>query len=1369
MIKQTITWTALPRSSDGPSLRLSVFMAPRLWNDDPTVKVMPLSQFPDWLDWPDVIRQTTFEVEFDGGPTLPATVESAAPRSDLWKALFKPTTTVKPFAFEDLSGVEILSFPVATVHDTIKGIYQKVAINSGTDLPGREILANDPDLSDIAEEVERPDPWVPPPTDRGPVYVGGKEPEEPEPEEPEEKDGCLKGCLEGCSGCLFWPFRLLRQLLRKLGLSLLTVVMPVGGGWPERRREPEENPGPRLVPTLMAASAKKKAFDDLRAYVQPHSPVSKPLPTQAQIIDQYDFHQMISSLGDYPVLMRELGLVVDLVVTLDADLPAAQGRVRIVPTAPLATPTSNVTPRTRYELSAERFLARPRAGSDLSDGLLRLNEPNRFRVTQIDVAGSGIKLQNTATNVCGMELLNAWPANAPREAGLPALQTAGISIVRAEQVPELTRRFKHGYALNKFLSSIDTSPVSAFGGAGPEPDPSDELWADDVVRGWRLDVWDDKKGQWRSLCRRVGDYDFLELASGLLANVEDEGFTQMASTESLVEAPKRELRVHESLFTWDGWSLVAPRPGLTILPDHTEGKSGNTALTQFKLETKFRARPGSLPRLRFGWTYRVRARMVDLAGNSPFGPDDAAFKNTQPQVTPEFRFHRFEPLSPPPLVLRAVPVEGESLERLVVRSAIQDTPPDIANQTSERHVVPPKTSQLMAERHEVFDGVPGIRKDPAAYDLASREAGSLTERMVFPAGTLEPIPGIVKDEDPVQKRVHWLQTKEQFEVAFLPDNFARGVLFLGLPGMPGPDDVVDGINRIAFTGTWPDLKPFRLRLRGLEDGAAPAQPDWNAADRVLTVEVPQGVTLEVRYSSYFLKADLEKMGIWDWAREANPIDLADLEKLAEDGRNWLLLPFRTLALVHAVQQPLAIPVVSALTQAKLLGATDITLNGEVAIDAKSTGKIDLKAFWSDPFDDLAKTAFDPLTDFVEQNMHVEEILAPDATDDQLGVKSVKHAFGDTKHHRVSYSAIGTTRYREYFPPAILATPEKLIRPAPGEPGAAPFELSVPSSARPAAAKPIYSVPIFSWSESVNAGVITRKRRGGGLRVYMERPWYSSGAGELLGAVLRRSEHAPVTPEWKTLRKYVSEWGMDPLWNAAETAPLALGDFANAAATGTKLTLEELPGLRVDVAGFKPEYDKDRNLWFCDIALDAKRQYFPFIRLALARYQPESLEDAHLSPVVPSDFLQILPHRTAVYDTTDATKIGIRVSGPAYFHPQQEQLASPLVIARVERRRFETGDALGWEVITTHAIPAVQQTVDDTRWEGTVPLPNPAPGPLRILILEAEILATDPRAHLAAEAGLRTDFFPQDIDPLTGMAGRRDLGYRVTFADAIELP
>jgi len=1399
MIKQTLTWTALPKGSNGPKqagteLRFSVFVSPRLWNDDATVTTMPLGDFPDWLDWPALIGQASFHVEFDGGPALAATPENVSLRSDLWQALFKPTTSVRPFAFEDLSDALLHSFPAATVLDTVTSVYQKAAIDAGwgggVDLPGRTVLANDPGLADIARPVKPLPPWEPPETDRGPVFVGEKE--EPDDGDVDPGDGEEpSGCREGCLGCLTLPFRLLQRLFSSLGLSGVVLPMaadsvhPGDGGIenadtePDGAREANAAAGAEAAEASpMAASQQQAAFSQLHDFVQPHTLNSVALPTQNEIEDQYDFHQMIASLGDYPNLMRYMGLVVDLVVTLGNDLPADQGAVKVSATLPLATATTHASPRTRYELGAERFLAQARAGSELRNGMLRLDDTSRFRVAMTDVAGSGLKLQNTATNMRGMTALAAWPANAPEEAGLPSLQTAGISVVRREQTVELIRRFDHGFALNGFLAAIDSSPMPVYAGSGSPPAPSDELFAEDLVRGYRVDVQDDKSTTWHSLCRRVGDYDFLDGPLSVL-DEEDEGFVQLASTESLEGSPQPELKVHESLFSWDGWSLAARRPGDAVQADQTTGEAPNTAVTQFQLETAFRAPPGSLPRLRFGWDYRVRARMVDLAGNSVFGPEDAAFAETQPECTTSFQFDRYEPVAPPPLVLRTSPAEGETIERLMVRSSIHDQPAALAGLASERHVVPPKTSQLMAERHGIFDGTPGMLKDQAAYDLASREAGSVTERMNMVSGELELIPGVVKEE-PSPGRVYWMQTNETFEIAFLPDPFARGVLLLGLPGMADPDAIVDGTNRLAFTGSWPDLDTIRLRLTGLPAGDAPAAPIL--AGGVLTVQVPQGEVFKVRYCSYFHKEDLDQMGVWQWVRQAAPAHLADLEKQATDGRNWLHLPYRELFLVHAVQQPLAIPAAQqfAIDPAKRAGDTAVTLGGtsRVQIDAKSTGKIDLRAAWTDPFDDPAKPSFDPLTDVVQREMHVAEIAAVDAAADQLEIKDVVHTIGDTKYHRVTYTPIGTTRYLEHFPPAVVPNPEDLVRPEPAEVGTQPaldarIELDIPNSARPEAVKFRYSVPIVNWSRSENAGVATHVRSGGALRLYMDRPWFSSGDGELLGAVLRPPTYGPLSDDWKTLRKYVSEWGMDPIWNAEETAPLKESDFVNQVAQASGLTLEELRDFDVHVVGFSAQYDSQRNLWFADIALDAATQYFPFVRLALARYHPISVDDAHLSRVVLSDFMQVLPNRRVEYDLTQVGGTGlvrIRVNGPAYHHPQNKLFASPLMIARLEKRVYDTGDELGWEVVATTPLPATQQQVAETIWEGQLQLPSPAPSPARIVVLEAEIHSADPKTHGVAAGSLEDRVFPISRETGTSSMARLDnIGVRVVFADAIEVP
>jgi hypothetical protein len=56
------------------------------------------------------------------------------------------------------------------------------------------------------------------------------------------------------------------------------------------------------------------------------------------------------------------------------------------------------------------------------------------------------------------------------------------------------------------------------------------------------------------------------------------------------------------------------------------------------------------------------------------------------------------------------------------------------------------------------------------------------------------------------------------------------------------------------------------------------------------------------------------------------------------------------------------------------------------------------------------------------------------------------------------------------------------------------------------------------------------------------------------------------------------------------------------------------------------YDEERRRWYCDIEVDQGASYWPFIRLALARYQPASIAGAHLSQVVLADFMPLAADR-----------------------------------------------------------------------------------------------------------------------------------------------
>ena len=307
----------------------------------------------------------------------------------------------------------------------------------------------------------------------------------------------------------------------------------------------------------------------------------------------------------------------------------------------------------------------------------------------------------------------------------------------------------------------------------------------------------------------------------------------------------------------------------------------------------------------------------------------------------------------------------------------------------------------------------------------------------------------------------------------------------------------------------------------------------------------------------------------------------------------MITPPRTLTLVHAVQQPLMEPQFQNLTSLRFAGTTSAILLDEYPISGKSTIKVDMQAYWHEPVDDLSDQP-QPVM-LTGSTTAFSTPIEPDMIVAKIGGR---HEFHDTKHRKVDYTAVATTRFREYFPAAITDDLANITR------RSQPQTISILSSARPAAPRVLYVLPTFAWEDTVEDAWNFSRRRGGGLRVYLDRPWFSSGEGELLGAVLWgcpppqhqqfRSFEVP-----DVLRSYVTQWGMDPIWNApalpAEAVPRK-EHFRNAVAFGDGLSLDEMhrfsQSSSFSVAGHEVGYDNDRKLWYCDIEMDPGQRLFP---------------------------------------------------------------------------------------------------------------------------------------------------------------------------------
>ncbi len=1276
---QTITFTALPNGvAPSGKLRLSVFVSPRLWTDDGASAQVALSEFPDWLDWP--ATALTFQAQFGGGSPIAATRVGDAPRSDLWQALFAPTSYLRPRTFETaLTQTTIKSYKVQAVHQKLQTVYTYFAKNNPEEYPTvDELLDVNGPFYDLAA------PFIPPP---------------PPP------------------------------------------------------------PGPIIKSIFAGPSTDYLNFKEVEDFHKPFNPNNRIDPAPPDI----EFHQMLAALGRYPVLMRMLGIVHDLEVAHPGGLGATT--VQVLASWPGAPTLPALL--TRCFVGASAFFATPRGvNPELSlDGLgmLPLGDGSAYELVQVNQDGAVLKTLRFAETIVRATFDPADTTNYPGQAdttekvyktddtpgqyAIPALSTAGLAVARVDRAAAVTAN----------LAASATNNTALEGG-------SVTLDAEDLVRGYAIDVHDATSGAWRSLCERVGTYRF---GGTSLPAVQDEGFVSMGLAGP-ADGSSTDTKLGETLFNWWGWSLAAPRPGKTIDADGNPVAPQNTPTTQFELQVDFKAKPGSLPRLRHGETYRLRARAVDLAGNRTPREALAGLTNATAAVT----FGRFEPVASPEVVLDGPLGEGDAVARVVIRSNYDGN----IEQEAVRHIAPPKAAEPTVETTGLFDTPGGFDRD--AYRLLEdRDGGAWVD---------------VGTEDPHHPGVFFVKQQDG-KLPYLPDGLARGTVWRGLPG-------ASGATRVAFGSQgakgWPDIRAFDLVLR--EGSGAPA---YRAAPRRLEVRLGKGDIATVRLSSYLDPdlGDVDRMALLRWMEANEPASVPTFRQQVADGVHWMVTPYRTLTLVHAVRQPLLRPRFVGLGATRALGDTFALLDdAAMELSRKSTGRLDLLATWNETIDSLAQPGPIETQGSARPFIFNVPLAATPAQETALHV-SGRHEFHDTRYRRVSYAADATSRFAEYFAErkdrealrayravqlnapvkddgidwggvvegseAVVADDRStryvrgtdytmdyakgtltplasldgksvsitFLAPPVVRRTAAPTDLDIPSTARPAAPKVLYLVPTFGWSSTASRDgtLFTSERRGGGLRAYVERPWFSSGDGELLGVVI----WSGATPPPDAAKPFVSDWGLDPLYSSGATTPApTVGAFTMATASKTSgLSLEELPGVTtLHVAGHQVGYDAERKLWYCDLEIDAGPSYTPFVRLAFARYQPHSVNGAHLSRVQLADFVQLAADRSAslTRDPKKSDTLSLTVSGRSYSKLVGAGGPSTVEVS-LERRRANTepnkAAELAWELVpaSTVALTPSAGPSGTTLWQGQLTLPKAQGDRFRVVIAEFERFSATP--------------------------------------------
>ena len=1328
-MKQTFIYTALPNgklSKDGVEyFKVSLHCSMRLEHTSQT----KLGQFPEVLAWAGKLKEAAgFKVRLNNSLVVDAIADTSIIEPSVWETMLHDDIKVSAFIVEDNSKKLIHAYPVVELNNSILGVYKEFGIKSPTRFVKPEVMLQNRTWQSAGRFT----------IDQKVMNTVQKT----------SAPNAQKATI--------------RSDFRKLDVTTQNVV--------------QRNADLRQVRD-MRQMMKAQNFKDLK--VNNKEPefqfarfrdfhkvdLEKKAIFRAPEIPEFEFHDIIAQLGDYPQVQRKVGMVVDLLVPYDTTWPT-EGTIAAYPFGLEFTMETEMSVNaTAYRTTSNGFFAREKSGSDVKSGFVRLNN-GEFSVTQIDTDGAAMQAVNHADKQVKLvadktiQLKTVYAkmdaddedvddeddershAEDQKGEGLPVIRSSGIAIIKNNIDEYLNLKFTMATQLNQKIAALGSlsveKKVQNFQVMGIKPGltnmkimipETDVLFADDLVMGYRMDVaYSNTPDKWYSLHYKQDEvvcYDEDQKPFPVAGIAPDEGYCQVAMTQD--DENDEDVFVSGVIARWTGWSLAVERPGFAINED--DGKKGkdymntDTSVEQKKyaynpaanvrLNVQSKLVPGTLPVLRYGKSYHLRMRTVDIAGNSiplestPDNPEEALIRN--------FTYRRYEPVSTP-VVFQANKLKvAEDIERLVIKSnfdvSVEDyTEPDVAakDKFSQRIFLPPQNSQLTAEMHGRFDAA--FRNDPATakliYDLiVSRET---------PPGAGEP-----------QDKVF---AADEIGIRYLPDPAVAGVAFfldddsdethtqVFSPQLIGYAKLKSGANESDRQEAWLNPKPVIFRL---EEG--PINAKWDESKRTLTFFLPKGHRAKLRYSSFWNENDLNQFsGMWEHFSKENNFN--SIRAQLNQGKHWMTSPSRELELVHALQQPYTKPELSDLAPERGYDDTPAWVKMKIKVHGQSTERVDLEVIWKDLEDDPLKPVpveipsrklLDPITIkytdafkyigyappknpdfkvvntvFLERNATNMRVKAPTAVN-RAQVKTernvqaanvqpsnlrtmtllpkfsmayvlkafgVKHPFDDTRHRFAEYTPIATSRYAEYFKQknaeGSLVIPENMEFNRVGK----PVKVNILSSARPFKPEVEYVIPTFNWLKSAEKDSLTHIREGGGLRVYLKRPWFSSGEGEMLGVVIHPQAKTATNPNNNDPVLF-TQWGTDPIFplpGGADMYPDA-SLFRWHAKVENGLAYPENDSQKANVIGFPVHFDAERKLWYADLSISPKNRYFPFIKLMMARYQPDSLRisntDVCLSRVVETDFIQLVPERKVKLDVVRrggrAVQIKVEITGYKY--------------------------------------------------------------------------------------------------------------------------
>lgn len=1349
-MSQEIIFTTLPHkriSIDGKSfLQLSVFTSIKLQTPSDT----NLGTFDNILNWSEKILNADFKFKLANGKVLDAELNKTVLDTDLYKNIFHKNIKIDDFKDEDFSRKKFYSVPMLHVKDFILKNVKSTAIKNPKTLVSADKFIDAQEFGAISR-----------------FQLKEKEIEKTETQ-PKDK---LKP------------------------ISAKNLMLKGDDDAKKFKQTISRNKFIRFSPTM----SPKSDFEQLRQFHKVDRNKNKSIAFKIKK-PVFEFHDIMAVINSYPQIMRKLAFILDFVIPYETSIPTKGTIKLVPDALDLDETNTVVSiPATAYEITSTGFYVSDKSNTIFNQGFVKINS-DEFSVIQIDADGAALKTSNMAENKVQqiakfyearsnigrlkknkseikvqkkMKLVEP-----PEDEGLPYMRTSGIAITKNGMAEHLFNSIK----LNENLrTKFKQAPVKKIEvkkkkyALGQTPlftdlrikEPEVVLYSNEIIQGYRMDIaYKEQPTTWHSLHQKKDDYTWYNEVNEehTIENINpDEGFIQLG----IAQDPEDEddVFVSETLARWEGWSLSVHKPGFAI-NDSEDYKlqSGETEKKDFvyknkseelkkykfdpDLEFKVNATSeivaGSLPKLRFGKDYNIRVRTVDLAGNSVA----IDFQSESPQLTSRknIRYLRYEPLASPIVLVGNELKDGEFLERMVIRSNFDQTSTEYEDshpikgkffdEFSQRYLLPPKNSQLMAETHGMFEKA--FTNNPVAaqkiYEIITNHEGLYQQ---------------------TEKNKERIYKPSEVEIIYLPDPMAAGVSLFVAEGYENthtqefkakmfsffsnneisPNDTND-----AIPEDWYNAGVIRIRL---EEGEA--NVNWNAQQRIFTIFLPKGHRTRIKFSTFWREKDLNKLSaLWDLVQQDAPGNLAELKKLAESGQHWMVSPSREMELVHAVQQPVDKPEILAIYPDRDYDQTLVEINTRFDIHGESTEKVEFQAKWVDPLDDgisvdikekagtnsianipiqyhddkitkgtipepnviidsgRRKPELKPNLKFTKRTeaaFNIEpqpgakkvnqlykpqlallnkfnaeksakkismvnrlklDILEPKLSfvnEMKFRIKPLEQHFGDTKHRWVDYKLNAVSRYREYFDKILTDNPDlNTIRESEWV-----EKVNILSSARPNSPDIDYIIPTFEWIKTEQQTKMTHQRLGGGLRIFIKRPWFSSGVDEKLAILIpSKNDNFTIIGRATPYSQDFTNWGIDPLLFAAKPTGNSpnIQNFRHSPEVDEDLAYPGTSNKKATAVAYPVHFDVERQLWYCDIALDTQQMYFPFIKLVLARYQKHALRkdntDVCLSPTVVSDMIQLVPERKSTItftDTKQKSKFKVEVTGTLYNERQ----------------------------------------------------------------------------------------------------------------------